>query len=141
MLSAQKADQSSELSGGFVTKVISVIYPDYDGLPAEKQEDIAHSVTLFVRKTAHFLEYFVLGALAFWASATFYKYKMFWRSASAFAFCVLYAVSDELHQHFVPGRACRFTDILIDSGGSILAIFILALIFIKSNKIRKRLGE
>lgn len=141
MLSAQRAEQSSELSGGFVTAVISAVYPDYDELPAEKQENINHTVTLLVRKTAHFSEYFVLGALAFWVSVTFTKYKMLWRSAAAFAVCVLYAVSDEVHQHFVPGRACRFTDVLIDGGGSLLAIFILTLIFIKSNKIRDRLGE
>ena len=35
----------------------------------------------------------------------------------AFLFCVAYSISDEIHQHFIPGRACRVTDILIDTTG------------------------
>ncbi len=31
--------------------------------------------------------------------------------------CFLYAISDELHQYFVPGRACRLLDIFIDTSG------------------------
>ena len=34
------------------------------------------------------------------------------------AICFLYAVSDEIHQYFVPGRACRLFDVLIDTSGS-----------------------
>jgi VanZ family protein len=33
--------------------------------------------------------------------------------------CFLYAVSDEIHQSFVPGRACRLFDIFIDTSGSV----------------------
>lgn len=33
--------------------------------------------------------------------------------------CFLYAVSDEIHQYFVPGRACRLFDVLIDISGSV----------------------
>ena len=35
----------------------------------------------------------------------------------AISICILYAVSDELHQLFVPGRFCDFNDFLIDSLG------------------------
>ena len=38
----------------------------------------------------------------------------------SFVFCVLYAISDEVHQYFVPGRAMMATDVLIDSIGAIL---------------------
>lgn len=34
------------------------------------------------------------------------------------AICFLYAISDEIHQYFVPGRACRVFDVLIDTSGS-----------------------
>ena len=38
--------------------------------------------------------------------------------------CFLYAVSDEIHQSFVPGRACRLLDILIDTSGSAFFCFL-----------------
>jgi VanZ family protein len=40
----------------------------------------------------------------------------------AFLICVLYAVSDEVHQLYVPGRGCQITDVLIDSGGALAGI-------------------
>ena len=36
----------------------------------------------------------------------------------------LYAVSDEIHQHFVPGRAMQARDVLIDTAGVLLGIWI-----------------
>jgi VanZ family protein len=59
--------------------------------------------------------------------------------SSAAAFCTLYAVSDEIHQYFVPGRACRFGDICIDTAGSILAIVLLTSIV--TIKKKRKSGE
>ncbi len=136
IMSAQPAQQSSQLSGGLVSKIVSVLYPNYSDLSLSAQTSIIHNTTFIVRKAAHFFEYFVLGALGILLANTFNKYKFFPRAVLAAAFCVLYAVSDEIHQHFVPGRACRFTDILIDSAGILTAIIIISLIIC-----RKRSGE
>ena len=38
--------------------------------------------------------------------------------------CMLYAISDELHQFFVPGRCCSLMDIIIDVAGIFFAYFI-----------------
>ncbi|MCX7711733.1 MAG: VanZ family protein [Clostridia bacterium] len=76
-----------------------------------------------VRKTAHFIEYCILGFIIF--KAYFNKEKLlqtFWFST---IFAVLYAISDEIHQYFVPGRAMRATDVLIDSAGILLATLLL----------------
>ena len=43
--------------------------------------------------------------------------------------CFLYALSDEIHQYFVPGRACRILDVLIDTSGSLF--FCLVYLFVK----------
>jgi len=47
---------------------------------------------------------------------------------------IVYAVSDEFHQLFVPGRNCSFSDFLLDSCGILLAsfIYVLSLKFRKS---------
>ncbi len=36
--------------------------------------------------------------------------------------CILYALSDELHQILTPGRTFKIYDIIIDSLGSVIAI-------------------
>jgi VanZ family protein len=63
---------------------------------------------LFLRKAAHVTEYAILGALLLRALG---------RADAAFALGVLYAATDELHQHFVPGRAGKPLDIAIDACG------------------------
>jgi len=40
-------------------------------------------------------------------------------------FCFLYAVSDEVHQIFVPGRAFAVGDIIIDTLGAALGIIVI----------------
>ena len=37
---------------------------------------------------------------------------------------VIYAVSDEIHQYFVPGRSMQISDIVIDSFGVLSGIFV-----------------
>ncbi len=39
-------------------------------------------------------------------------------------FCILYAASDELHQYFVPGRACRLFDVGVDTAGILFGTFL-----------------
>ncbi len=36
--------------------------------------------------------------------------------------CILYAISDEVHQSFVPGRGPGVMDVLIDSAGAMVGI-------------------
>lgn len=138
VFSSQNAEKSSNTSGAVVEVVIEKMYPQYKTLTKSEQTDITHTVTFFVRKTAHFLEYFILGVLSFLVTYTFDKYRFIYRVITAFLFCVVYSVSDEIHQYFVPGRACRIGDIFIDSIGSFFAVFILLIVILKSksNKLR-----
>lgn len=70
-----------------------------------------------VRKSAHFFAYLVLGVLVV------NSLKVFGVTGprlymSAILVCILYAVTDEVHQLFVPGRGCQLRDVLIDSVGA-----------------------
>ena len=68
-----------------------------------------------MRKLAHFSIYTALG---FCASFTVGKRKLITpQSLGVIVFGFLYAVSDEFHQHFIPGRSCEFRDMMIDTGG------------------------
>ena len=46
--------------------------------------------------------------------------------AIAWTFSAVYAISDEVHQLFVPGRACMPLDVLIDASGALAGIAIFA---------------
>jgi VanZ family protein len=63
---------------------------------------------LVLRKLAHLSEYAVLGALLQRALA---------RPGLAILIGSLYAVSDEIHQHFVRGRHAAWYDVVIDTIG------------------------
>jgi|RhiMetdeSRZDD1v2_1073273.scaffolds.fasta_scaffold783513_2 VanZ like protein len=68
---------------------------------------------LVLRKAAHVTEYAILGALLFRALE---------RELPAFAIGLAYAVTDEIHQHFVHGRHASPVDVLIDAAGIAIGI-------------------
>jgi VanZ family protein len=78
---------------------------------------------LIVRKLAHITEYFILGILVY-NMLKFYN-KRIW---IAIIICLLYAISDEFHQMFVPGRSAQVLDVFIDTLGSSLGVFLLNMV-------------
>ena len=77
---------------------------------------------LIVRKIAHMVEYGILARLfsrALTGSAPAWTSRKVWQTA--FVLTVLYAVSDEWHQSFIPGRVGSVVDVGIDSLGAALA--------------------
>jgi VanZ family protein len=68
---------------------------------------------------AHFSLYGVLGALSMRALAGRQH-----AAAAAFALVALYAVSDEFHQGFVPGRHPSLADLITDLVGAGLGVWI-----------------
>lgn len=81
-------------------------------------------VSFIVRKGAHFLEYLVLGISLFWTMRDLRTLRSRVPDESAgrtvlvpWAIGALYAVTDEVHQYFVPGRSCELLDVLIDACG------------------------
>lgn len=68
------------------------------------------------RKFAHFFAY---NALMFLTYHALFRTRKRHRLAflPPLSACVLYAVSDEIHQYFVPDRACRIFDVGVDTLG------------------------
>jgi len=91
-------------------------------------------ITTIVRKCAHFLEYLCLGASLFLTVREISGKPVLHRPGFSvlipWIIGTLYAVTDEIHQHFVPGRSCEARDMLIDSCG-ILTGVIVVFLFIK----------
>lgn len=82
-------------------------------------------LSLIIRKLAHFTEYLILGTLVI---NMFTKNNAKKSCLLSILLCIIYAISDEIHQIFTPGRACQIKDILIDSVGSITGIYLFKLL-------------
>lgn len=119
--SMDNSEKSSSKSGNVTKTIVEIVVDDYKELPAEKQFSIMDKAEHIVRKSAHFMIYTLLG---FMASCTVGRRRL-WSigSLGALIFSFLYACSDEIHQFFVPGRACMFTDVFIDTSGAAVGIF------------------
>lgn len=96
-----------------------------EGLEKERQTKINKIVKKYevkVRKFAHASEFFVL-ALLFINLIYQSKGKVKWQYLLVtILFCFLYACTDEFHQKFIVGRTSRFTDVLIDTCGALIAV-------------------
>ena len=91
-----------------------------------------------VRKAAHFTEYLILG-ICLSINMQDLRSKRKAEGAvstdepalnyllAAWAAGTLYAMTDELHQFFVPDRVCSFTDVCIDSAGVACGVLIYCL--------------
>ena len=76
--------------------------------------DVCH---MLVRKAAHFTEYGIL----FWLLV---RGPMAQRPWLALMLCVVYALTDEGHQVFVPGRTASLYDVALDSTGALFSHFL-----------------
>jgi VanZ family protein len=80
---------------------------------------------LILRKLAHMFEYAVLTGLLFRAIHRTWSKLSFGEMARwSFLISFVYAISDEIHQAFVPGRGPSFKDVLFDSLGILFLIFV-----------------
>lgn len=130
IFSCENADKSSDTSGTIVDLIINIFYKNFNDMTLAEQTEILDLISHIIRKTAHFVIYAALGFFVFLTSG---HKRMFCRETLwVLLFCGLYAVSDEIHQYFVPGRACMIRDMLLDTCGSITGItasFLLVKLF------------
>jgi VanZ family protein len=135
-LSSQPASSSNSLSKG-VTKIIIEILGRILPIDIEIStvDDVISQFNHFVRKFAHFFAYMILGIFVSNAFKKSGSKKVFIYS---FIICVVYAISDELHQFFVPGRGCQLKDVIIDSSGSFSGIFFTKEYFKYANRYKRR---
>lgn len=73
---------------------------------------------------AHFLEYAILGALMWFALSS--SSVGFSAIALAVLAASLYGITDEFHQHFVPGRVPDIADWGVDTIGALAGAFVSA---------------
>ena len=121
-LSNQVAQNSSELSGGLTRKILEVLHM-LDGKTIEQQE----TIETIIRKLAHFFLY-ALGGILILLHINLYKITDKRKVIISWILGTTYAITDELHQLFVPGRSGEIRDVFIDSLGIIIGIIIIRLL-------------
>lgn len=124
LFSAQSADESAETSLHAGEAVCSIFVPGYHDMPVEAQTALAEKIDHPVRKAAHATEYAILAVFLYEAHSKARKHRF----GRGFLICAVYAATDEVHQLFVPGRAGRVTDVLIDSAGAAAALLVIFMV-------------
>lgn len=123
IFSSQDATVSSKVSGGVIEKTVSIVVKDFKQLPEKDRVDLVASLQHIARKMAHFSIYMVLGLLVMALMSTFRLDRRV-QIIYTVIFCVVYAISDEMHQSFVPGRSCELRDVCIDGMGALTGALI-----------------
>lgn len=126
------SSQDGETSGGIsrnITNKILQLSSKYNNLEQEEKDQVSDRTEKIIRKIAHFSIYTLVGLLLMGLLST-YKIKENWRIMLSVLLGMIYAISDEIHQGFTPGRSPRIADVYIDTLGVILGI-LLILLFIK----------
>jgi VanZ family protein len=78
-----------------------------------------------IRKLAHFTEYAILTALGYWGWLKGMGRSPHTALHITLLISILFAISDEFHQRFVPGRTSLVTDVFVDCFGATVAAFVL----------------
>jgi len=116
--SAQTGTDSGALSGKITAWIVRIFVPSFDTFPEPEQEALRNTVGFLIRKAAHFSEFALLGfSLMLHIQQLRQRLRIRFSWLWAWVVGTAYAVSDELHQHFVGGRHPAVTDVLIDSSG------------------------
>lgn len=133
MMSSAGKDESNSQSGAVCEFICEHFVEGYEEMAPEEQIQMQQKISFPVRKCAHLSEYAVLGALMTLTAASWrWEGEETMRTGETpggtvrilpvLAAGFLYAVSDEIHQIFVPGRSGEPRDVLIDTSGVLIGI-------------------
>ena len=119
---------SAENTSSYLEAVLRFFAPKMSA----REINVIHAI---VRKSAHLIEYFIMGILFFRAyrGPSVERWEWKW-SLYALLSLAIWAAGDEFHQSFVSTRTASVRDVLIDTAGGVLAQ--LAMIF--KNGFRKK---
>ena len=121
--SAQDGEVSGSLSGK-VTEFIVELVSKIKTMDINQKLHWINKLEPIVRKLAHFGVYTVVGFSIMGFMCTF-DIKNIIKFITSLSIGIVYAVSDEIHQYFIPGRNANVLDVCIDSLGVLTGIFIL----------------
>ena len=137
--SARDGTASSGESTKVTEAVAPIVVPSYPTQSGAQQRETVKQLHGKVRSFAHALEF---SALGFCLSAALWLWPAYPLRASlsflvAFPVSALYALSDEIHQRFVPGRAFEWADAGLDALGAAVGCLLAAALLLLSGRIAR----
>ncbi|WML58895.1 VanZ family protein [Neobacillus sp. PS2-9] len=98
-----------------IEKVVDTEHKSIDTPSAD--HGVIEVLNFLIRKATHLTAFGILALLLFKSlETTRFPYILAW------ILTTLYAMSDEYHQSFMPGRTAAFKDVLIDSFGALVVL-------------------
>jgi len=113
---------SSDNTSRVIVPMIHWLFP---GMSSGTVEVVHH----FVRKSAHFIEYFIFALLVYRGIQGVRKGFHWSWAFVAWGVAAAYSLSDEFHQIFIESRGPSLLDSLIDSTGALAALLVLFLVY------------
>ena len=117
---------SSDTSGNTIRQILILFKKDWDLVQLENTIEMLQP---FVRKLAHFTLYAVGGFLIYNFNSKSekikkleQKYNYINKYTITIIFGIFYAITDEIHQIFIPGRDGRVFDVCVDTLGVIFGL-------------------
>lgn len=138
IFSNQTGSVSKDTSGKVIESAITIL-PEGESLSENQIQKIVKSYQLIVRKYAHFILY-TIGGIVIYTFVNTFNISSKKKIVYTILIGMLIAITDEIHQYFVPGRTALVKDVVIDATGVIIGTLITSGIikFIKSRKIRSK---
>lgn len=143
--SSQNSTQSDNVSQNFTEEISRIVFKNFEFFSPGFQNTIIFELNMFIRKAAHFFVFFLMSAFIY-AELTVWMKKYLLNGLITTLFCTIYAILDEFHQSFTPGRTPLLKDVFIDTAGAVLGvifcfsvisvIYFLNYIFKKNNSSR-----
>lgn len=121
--SARPASISNADSAGLVNFAYKIVHAKTGIKKYIPQKKITKVLTTIIRKTAHFLNFFMVSVIMLFYLECYDRKKIYKFLTVAF-FCFIIAVLDEVLQLFFEGRACSIIDVYIDFSGAALGMFL-----------------
>lgn len=137
VFSAQNGVESQATSDGLLAKLLIFVENIFKG--SGFGLFLSNLITSAIRRMAHG---FIYAVLAFSVSGAIFcleiPKKICIKALFSLLFCLAYAITDEIHQLFVPLRSFEVGDIAVDFIGAFIGTVCFVLIFCIFRAIRKR---
>ncbi|MGG7177092.1 VanZ family protein [Clostridium paraputrificum] len=135
--SSKTGYDSNKVSSGILNKAESKVPIKKEVKSGIKDKlNITISEEVIIRKLAHMFEFFLLAILV---ALTLIAFGMNGKSAIIYVLFIvlMYAVLDEFHQIYVPGRTSSVRDVLIDFTGGFLGTICFYCIYLILPRLRR----
>ena len=131
--SSQDGKHSQSTSDVFTEKIVKIFSVSDSSVAGS----IRNIVSFIIRKSAHFTIFMAGGFVIYGFLNTFDLSEKNIIYYSILLGC-LYAISDEIHQYFIPGRSAEIRDVFIDTFGVFFMVIIRWIHFCRKNDVKTK---